>query len=156
MPNNYHLPAAFAGFAGLMMSASAVTRELPTPAESLTRDTESSTNCVLSGWTDLTQRFVFTVKTEPAPDKAVIVALGTDEDDDGDLSFEEVATRFGTDCGRAFSTTSNYNSSVTYTFDLSSVFDRSWNLAKVTTYGNPSKVEVTAQFKNNPFVFILK
>ena len=156
--------------AGLILASStlAANHRLPPPPPSSFIDTESVTNVVFTGWNDLTRRYAITIATSPSPANAVLVALGTDANGDGDLSPAETALRFGLDCGEiatlapssivsvATSHASADDGQTLTTFDLSSVFDQSWNLAKITTYGNPSNTSVKASFRTHPFVLILK
>ena len=49
------------------------------------------------------------------------------------------------------------NSQQRATFDVSRLFSRDWNLMKITTRGEQTLAPTLGlEFKNNPFVFILK
>ena len=60
-------------------------------------------------------------------------------------------------CSPSITTQPTTNSQQRATFDVSRLFSREWNLMKVTTRGNQTLAPTLGlEFKNNPFVFILK
>ena len=175
--------------AGLGTFALAATQTLPLPPESGYVDTESSTNILFVGFNDLT-RFM-NVRTELFSSLAscVQVAVGTDNNGNGDLAVDETDLVLGYDCGTWFirdekgdatflsreenslhaagmprllcspsiTTQSTTNSRQQATFDVSRLFSREWNLMKITTRGDQGLGPTLGlEFKNNPFVFILK
>ena len=69
----------------------------------------------------------------------VLVAIGHDADEDGDLSFDETAFVFGIDCGSRYLAdyaAGHVLDEVTETLRISHRdFDPSWNIAKVVKRG---------------------
>ena len=122
--------------------------------------------------------------TDFTPSNAVIVAFGTDTDNDGDLSPEETALRAGVDCGIPFARSeskseveveqwnlSTYSagqpeqegnilcSTSTSDFDLKqpSAVSARWTHAKVTTHNlATTNITATAKFYNTGFALILR
>ena len=169
------LSAACAGLLACAMSASAATKTLPVPPPSDYADTESSTNIALVGWNDQTRRFLVDLVAAATPSNCLELAYGTDANNDNTLAPEETDLRLGLDCGEPFlrdekngeavsrpleestlhspTPTLNYNS----TFDISRLFNRDWNLVKVTTRGTfATPPTIKARYRTNPLVFILK
>ena len=161
------LSAACAGLLACAMSASAATKTLPVPPPSDYADTESSTNIALVGWNDLTRRFLVDLVAAATPSNCLELAYGTDANNDNILAPEETDLRLGLDCGEEFmqdertqDLTSNVHlhlSPSPQTIDLSRLFDRDWNLVKVTTRGTfATPPTIKARYRTNPLVFILK
>ena len=132
----------------LPMSAFAVTVE-PLP-QSEFADTEVSTNIGFVVDRAMMTRVEFTVALEATPTNSVEVAIGTDGNGDGNLSVEESAYVFGSDCGTWFCRARDENKIENTTVDLdlrprpliSHTFilkmrkiDTAWNLVKVTRRG---------------------
>ena len=65
-------------------------------------DTEVSTNIAFAVERPAMTRIEFTVALDATPTNNVEVAIGTDENGDGNLSVEESAYAFGYDCGTWF------------------------------------------------------
>ena len=65
-------------------------------------DTEVSTNIAFVVDRSAMSRIEFTVALDATPTNNVEVAIGTDENGDGNLSVEEAAYAFGYDCGKWF------------------------------------------------------
>ena len=65
-------------------------------------DTEVSTNIAFVVDRSIMTRIEFTVALDATPTNNVEVAIGTDENSDGNLSVEESAYVFGYDCGNWF------------------------------------------------------
>ena len=84
----------------LPMAALAVTVEPLPPSEFA--DTEVSTNIAFVVDRSMMTRIEFTVALEAKPTNNVEIAIGTDENGDGNLSVEEAAYTFGYDCGKWF------------------------------------------------------
>ena len=163
MPKQNYPVALFATLIGLTLTAGAASCELTTPTSAIRYvDTQAQSVSSLDGATDLTRKCLATIEMTAAPTNAVLVSVGHDNNEDGNLSWNETAARFGIDCGAIttepgiHASAPNANSPSVYTFDLSKLFDRSWNLAKVTTYGNPTNVSVRIAFKNNPMVVVIR
>ena len=176
------LAALCAAFTLSCSPAFAVETTLPIPSPSVFADTESSTNIPFAGWNDLT-RFM-NIRTEVFASLAscVQVAFGTDHND-GDLTIDETDLVLGYDCGIWFirdernghERTEDASNRLSGDFighvfsalassrydrvhqENGMVFSREWNLMKITTRGNQTLAPTLGlEFKNNPFVFILK
>ena len=116
-------------------------------------DTECSTNLPFVVDFREMSRFVFGLSLDASPSNAVEVAIGTDADNDGNLSVEESAYAFGYDCGVWFCRDTAKNRlnalaalpvaalSPTNRLERSFILNRHkvksvWNLAKVTRRGS--------------------
>ena len=128
----------------LPMAAFAVTVE-PLP-QSEFADTEVSTNIAFAVERPAMTRIEFTVALDATPTNNVEVAIGTDENGDGNLSVEESAYAFGYDCGTWFARSAGLEGlgsleglgggRVEKTFVLKRrQLDTAWNLVKVTRRG---------------------
>lgn len=84
----------------LSSAALAVIQTLPMPPPSPYPDAESSVAVPLDASCGPLMRL--RIAADFTPSNAVIVAFGTDVDNDGDLSLEETAIRVGVDCGASF------------------------------------------------------
>lgn len=84
----------------LSSAALAVIQTLPMPPPSPYPDAESSVAVPLDASCGPLMRL--RIAADFTPSNAVIVAFGTDVDNDGDLSPEETAIRVGVDCGIPF------------------------------------------------------
>ena len=97
-------PTIKAAITAALLSAatglSAAVRPLPTPPTSPYPDAESSLCVQLDPSRGPLMRLQ--LATDFTPSNAVIVAFGTDADNDGDLSPEETEGRVGVDCGIPF------------------------------------------------------
>ena len=144
--------------------ALATTRTIPLPPPSHYADTESSTNVALVGWNEQTRRFLVDLVAAATPSNCLELAYGTDANNDNTLAPEETDLRLGLDCGEPFLRDERFILHSppppllsTSSFDLSRLFDRDWNLVKVTTRGVfATPPTVKAIYKTNPLVFILK
>ena len=158
------LSAACAGILACAASASAATKTLPVPPPSDYADTESSTNIALVGWNDQTWRFLVDLVAAATPSNCLELAYGTDANNDNTLAPEETDLRLGLDCGEPFLRDERFILHSppppllsTSSFDLSRLFDRDWNLVKVTTRGTfATPPVIKARYRANPLVFILK
>ena len=129
----------------LPMAALAVTVE-PLPPSGYA-DTEVSTNIAFAVERPAMTRLEFTVALAATPTNNVEVAIGTDEDGDGNLAVEESSYTFGYDCGKWFERDRNGQASIgaecltprariVKTFVLKKrQLDTAWNLVKVTRRG---------------------
>ena len=111
-------------------------------------DTEVSTNIAfVVDQADMT-RIEFTLALDATPTNSVEVAIGKDENGDGNLSVEEAAYVFGYDCGTWFCRARDESKVETTAVDLnlqprhSQTFilkkrklDAAWDLVKVTRRG---------------------
>ena len=84
----------------LPMAAFAATVEPLPPSEFA--DTEVSTNIAFVVERPAMTRIEFTVALDATPTNNVEVAIGTDENGDGNLGVDEAAYTFGYDCGKWF------------------------------------------------------
>ena len=138
----------------LPMAAFAVTVEPLPPSEFA--DTEVSTNIAFVVERPAMTRIKFTVALDATPTNNVEVAIGTDENGDGNLAVEEAAYVFGWDCGTWFARSASLEGSgglggleglgggrVEKTFVLKKrQLDTAWNLVKVTRRGCGSICEL--------------
>ena len=113
-------------------------------------DTEVSTNIAFVVDRSMMTRIEFTVELDATQTNNVEVAIGADENNDGNLSVEESAYAFGYDCGTWFCRTRDEDKVETTAVDLdfqpqphlshtfilkSRKLDTAWNLVKVTRRG---------------------
>ena len=116
-------------------------------------DTEVSTNIAFAVERPAMARIEFTVALDATPTNNVEVAIGTDENGDGNLSVEESAYAFGYDCGTWFARSAGLEGlgsleglgggRVEKTFVLKKrQLDTAWNLVKVTRRGWGSTCEL--------------
>lgn len=133
--------------AGLLaFSAPAAPHSLPTPPPSTTVDTESSVLVPLNVDTNANE-LVVSFDFTPSPTNALFVALGSDRDADGELSFDETDIRLGYDCGSWFR--------------KEGLGQRSrpnlWTHAQVTTYGPyDSNTLVRVKFRTSGILIMIK
>ena len=132
----------------LPMAVFGVTVEPLPPGEF--SDTEVSTNIAFVVERPSMTRVEFAVELDATPTNNVEVAIGADENNDGNLSVEESAYVFGYDCGTWFCRARDENKVETTAVDLdfqpqphlshtfilkSRKLDTAWNLVKVTRRG---------------------
>lgn len=111
-------------------------------------DTEVSTNIAFAVERPAMTRIEFMVALDATPTNNVEVAIGTDENGDGNLSVEESAYAFGYDCGTWFCRERDKNKIENTAVDLDLLprphlshtfilkrrqLDTAWNLVKVAT-----------------------
>ena len=84
------------------LSVPAFGATIPGLPQSAFADTEVATNIVFVVERPAMTRIEFTVALDATPTNNVEVAIGTDENGDGNLSVEESAHVFGYDCGKWF------------------------------------------------------
>ena len=123
---------AFSAFAG----ARVVVPSLP---EVVTPDAEVCTNLALNVDAARLQTLTLSVAFDSCETHEVLVAIGADGDNDGDLSVDEAAIVFGCDCGawyRADIRTGAVETATTNAFVIGkSEFNPAWNLVKVVRRG---------------------
>ena len=144
-----------AALALLPLVAFGVTVE--TLPQSAYADTEVSTNIAFAVERPAMSRIEFTVALDATPTNNVEVAIGKDENGDGNLSVEESAYVFGYDCGSWFCRTRDENKVESTTVDLdlrprpliSHTFilkrqklDTAWDTVKVTRRGCGASCEL--------------
>ena len=120
---------------------------IPGLPQSAFADTEVSTNIAFAVERPAMTRIEFTVALDATPTNNVEVAIGTDENGDGNLSVEESAYAFGYDCGTWFARSAGLEGlgggRVEKTFVLKRCqLDTAWNLVKVTRRGCGSSCEL--------------
>ena len=119
---------------------------IPGLPQSAFADTEVSTNIAFAVERPAMTRIEFTVALDATLTNNVEVAIGTDENGDGNLSVEESAYAFGYDCGTWFARSAGLEGlgsleglgggRVEKTFVLKRrQLDTAWNLVKVTRRG---------------------
>ena len=130
--------AVFLAFlsASALAAASVVVPSLPEPD---TPDAEAMTNFPLTVNAERLERLTVAVSLDPCVTNEVLVALGADADNDGDLSMDESDIVFGCDCGawyRADLRTGGVEDCSTNALVIGKrEFDPAWNLAKVVRRG---------------------
>ena len=112
---------------------------VPSLPEAVTPDAEVSTNIALNVDAARLQTLTLSVEFDSCVTNEVLVAIGADADDDGDLSVDEAAIVFGCDCGawyRAELRTGEIETATTNALVSGKrEFDPAWNLAKVVRRG---------------------
>ena len=139
------------------MSCGAKERVWPQLPGGTLPDTEVVTNIPLR--VNAERLDVFSLKLEidgAGTESEVLVAVGHDADEDGDLSFEETAFVFGCDCGERYLV--NHRSGRVFTGMGDTVainhrfFNPAWNLAKIVKRGEGAVGEtVTETVENKRF-----
>ncbi len=84
------------------IGAMATTTTLPGVPSGIFPTPESSSCHPLQLNRDKLQEVVFRLDVPDCTDNEVIVAIGTDDDEDGDLSYEETDLFLGNDCGSQY------------------------------------------------------
>ena len=122
----------FSAFAG----ARVVVPQLP---EVVTPDAEVCTNLALNVDAARLQTLTLSVAFDSCETHEVLVAIGADGDNDGDLSVDEAAIVFGCDCGawyRADLRAGEVETAATNALVIGKrEFDPAWNLVKVVRRG---------------------
>ena len=112
---------------------------VPSLPEAATADTEVSTNFPLAVNAARLERLTIAVSLDSCVTNEVLVALGADADNDGDLSMDESDIVFGCDCGawyRADLRTGDVEDCCTNALVIGKrEFDPAWDLAKVVRRG---------------------
>jgi len=102
-------------------------------------DTEVSTNVALHVNAERIESFSLSIQVEGGATSEVLVAVGHDADEDGDLSFDETAFVFGCDCGLGYFVNYSTESALDDVGDTITIarsdFNPAWNLAKVVKRG---------------------
>ena len=113
--------------------------EWPQLPEGTLPDSEVLTNVTLHVNMSRLDEFALRIEASNCVSNEVMVAIGHDADEDGDLSFDETAFVFGIDCGSRYLAdyaAGHVLDEVGETLRLSHRdFDPSWNLAKVVKRG---------------------
>ena len=136
------------------MSCGAKERVWPQLPGGALPDTEVVTNIPLR--VNAERLDVFSLKLEvdgARTESEVLVAVGHDADEDGDLSFEETAFVFGCDCGERYLVNHRTGQVFTGVGDTVAInhryFDPAWNLAKVVKRGEGAVGETITEIVEN-------
>lgn len=141
----------------VLTACAAKTITLPQLPDGTLPDTEVTTNIPLR--VNAERLDVFSLKVEIEGDGAaneVLVAVGHDADQDGELSFEETAFVFGNDCGERYLVNHQTGRVFTGMGDTVAInhryFDPTWNLAKIVKRGEGAVGEtITEVIENKRF-----
>jgi len=132
----------------------AAERVWPQLPEGTLPDTEVATNIQLRVNAERLQ--VFSLKMEigvGGVDGEVLVAVGHDADEDGDLTFDETAFVFGNDCGERYLVDCQTGRAFDVASDTIAIsyhsFDPTWNLAKVVKRGEGAVGETITEIIEN-------
>ena len=124
------------------LSASAIAGErvvVPSLPEPDVPDAEVVTNFPLTVNAERLERLTIAVSLDSCVTNEVLVALGADADNDGDLSMDEAGIVFGCDCGawyRADLRTGEIETATTNALVISKrQFDPAWNRLKIVRRG---------------------
>ena len=138
----------------VLTACAAKTITLPQLPDGALPDTEVVTNIPLR--VNAERLDVFSLKLEidgAGSESEVLVAIGYDVDEDGDLSFEETAFVFGSDCGERYLV--NHQTGLVFTGMGDTVainhrfFNQAWNLAKVVKRGEGAVGETISEIVEN-------
>ena len=112
---------------------------VPSLPETDAPDAEAVTNFPLIVNAERLERLTIAVSLDSCVTNEVLVALGADADNDGDLSMDEAGIVFGCDCGawyRADLRTGDVEDCSTNAIVIGKrEFDPAWNLAKIVRRG---------------------
>ena len=117
---------------------------VPSLPEVATPDAEVSTNIALNIDTTRLQTLTLSVAFDSCATNEVLVAIGADGDNNGDLSVDEAAIVFGCDCGEWYRTDLRIGAASTEDPSVEAAnavvigkreFDPAWNLVKVVRRG---------------------
>ena len=118
---------------------------VPSLPEAATPDAEVCTNIALNVDATRLQTLTFSVGFDACETNEVLVTIGADGDNDGDLSLDEAAVVFGCDCGEWYSAdirTGDVDTLVVNALVIGKrEFDPAWNLVKVVRRGLGEIVE---------------
>lgn len=118
---------------------------VPSLPEATTPDAEVCTNIALNVDATRLQTLTFSVGFDACETNEVLVTIGADGDNDGDLSLDEAAVVFGCDCGEWYSAdirTGDVDTLVVNALVIGKrEFDPAWNLVKVVRRGLGEIVE---------------
>ena len=121
------------------VACAATSSTWPQLPEGTLPDAEASTNVVLHVNSQKLERFTLTLEATSCISNEVLVAIGCDSDENGDLSFDEADFAFGTDCGERY--LADYRTQTVVSQSGSSLtiskkdFNPAWNLAKIIKRG---------------------
>lgn len=138
----------------VLTACAAKTIMLPQLPDGVLPDTEIVTNIPLR--VNAERLDVFSLKLEidgTSSESEVLVAVGHDADENGDLSFEETAFVFGCDCGERYFVNHQTGQVFTGVGDTVAInhryFDPAWNLAKIVKRGEGAVGETITEMVEN-------
>ena len=138
----------------VLTACAAKTITLPQLPDGTLPDTEVTTNIPLR--VNAERLDVFSLKLQIEGTGAaseVLVAIGHDADEDGDLSFEETAFVFGCDCGERYLVNHRTGQVFTGMGDTVAInhrfFNPAWNLAKIVKRGEGAVGETITEMVEN-------
>ena len=125
----------------------------PTLPDGVLPDSEVSTNIVLHVNYERLAQFSLRLLVATNETSEVLVAIGNDANEDGDLSFAETAFVFGDDCGERYLVDCQEGIVADVTVDMVSIghrhFNPVWDLAKVVKRGPGSVGETVSEIIEN-------
>ena len=144
-----------------LVACAAKVCEWPQLPDGALPDTEVVTNIPLRVNAERLDVFSLRIQVSDATASEVLVAVGCDADENGDLSEDETAFVFGDDCGERYLVDCRAGLVADVTEDTLSIahryFDPTWNLAKVVKRGEGAVGEaVTAMVENKAFSIRLR
>ena len=148
------LIVAFLAACAVLTACAATSITFPHLPDVALPDTEVVTNVALR--VNVERLDVFSLKLEidgTGAASEVLVAVGHDADEDGDLSFEETAFVFGCDCGERYFVNHQTGRLFTGMGDTVAInhryFDPAWNLAKIVKRGEGAVGETITEIVEN-------
>lgn len=145
----------FTAIAALLSLAACADKvyEWPQLPDGALPDTEVTTNIPLRVNVERLDVFCLRLQVADTAASEVLVAVGHDADENGDLSVDETSFVFGNDCGDRYFVDCQTGSVADVTNDTVSVghryFNPAWNLAKIVKRGSGSVGETVAETIEN-------
>ena len=125
----------------------------PQLSEGTLPDTEVATNVPLRVKVERLNVFSLSLHVADAVASEVLIAVGHDADENGDLSVDETSFVFGNDCGERYLLDCQAGIAVAVTNDTVNVghryFDPAWDLAKIVKRGGGEIGEVITEIIEN-------
>lgn len=122
-------------------------------------NTETVTNITLHVDADRLEMFSLRLQTANCMSNEVLIAVGCDADEDGDLSPDETAFVFGCDCGERYLADYAIGSVKDVAEDTIHIrgrfFDANWNLAKIVKRGGGDVGEVVTETVENKYFRVI-
>ncbi len=147
------------GAAGLLGGAfAASTVNWASPSSGALPNAEVYTNSVFQVNTEKMQEASFKLEVAGSIAGEVILAIGSDSDEDGDLSFDEVAFFIGNNAGEKYTVnaaTSEFTCGVDTVKVKARNFDPGWNTAKIIKRGT-SIISETASMTVENKMFVIR
>lgn len=122
-------------------------------------NTETVTNIALHVDAGRLAMFSLRLQTANCVSNEVLVAVGFDVDENGDLSPDETAFVFGCDCGKRYLadyTAGTVDDDVEDTLHIRGrFFDPDWNLARIVKRGGGEVGEVVTEMVENKYLSVI-